>query len=340
MGFMINIYLIASVSAVITFLFFIPFINYLYKIKMQVPTREKGRKDKFGLGVEVYDKIKAISVGTPTGGGVLIVLVTLLIYSSMYVFIPGFIETARFVFIMLGFLFFGLLGFYDDVRKVFKVKGFGMRVRHKMLIQLFLAFVISWWGVKNNLISVGIPFMNIYVENQVFLIILSMLTIIFMSNAYNILDGIDGLAAGSFMITAIPLTVFLVGGGFSDELVFLYILFGAMMAYLYFNINPARLIMGDTGALAFGAVIGMLTLVSGVFWLLPVFALVYIIDAFSSILQWSSMYFRGGKRIFKIAPIHHHFEALGWEGSKVVFRFWLAHAFVALLSIGLFYWGG
>ncbi|MFC1722322.1 phospho-N-acetylmuramoyl-pentapeptide-transferase [Patescibacteria group bacterium] len=334
-----NVFLLASIISVITFFLFIPFINLLYRLKMQDPYREKERKDVFGQTTEIFDELKAFKAGTPTGGGVLIVLVNGLVFSIIFLTRLYELSFEKYLIFMMVYFFFGLIGFYDDFRKVFQVKNKGLRVRHKLLIQFSSAALISWWGVSNNLFFIDIPFSDIVISNFWILFLVSMLTIIFMSNAFNILDGIDGLSSGSLLITLIPLTVFVSSIASNlTEMVFIYLLFGSALAYLYFNISPARVFMGDTGALSFGAIIGLLTMLTGTLYLLPLFGIVYIVDAMSSLIQWSSKYLRNGKKVFKIAPIHHHFEAIGWESTKVVFRFWIVNIFFSLLAIGIFVW--
>ncbi len=333
----VNVYLLASLVFVITFILFIPFISLLYRFKLQDPFRKKHRKDRFGQVMDVFDKIKAHKSGTPTGGGILIVLVVLFIYTFLYYGSAYEISREKYLLFTFSLIIFGLMGFYDDFKKVFRFRGLALRVRHKLLIQLSAGSLISYWGVTNNLFRVNIPFFNFEVTSFWLLFAISVLTIIFLSNAFNIIDGIDGLSSGSLLITLLTLGFFVSNTtGDLADLTFVFVVFGAVLAYLYFNINPARLFMGDTGALALGSIIGVLTLTTGTFYLLPVFGFVYIVDASTSLIQWFSLYFRG-KTVFKIAPLHHHFEAIGWNGTKVVFRFWLVQAFASLLSAGLFY---
>lgn len=337
---MVNYYLLAVASFIFTFILFVPFIDLLYKLKIQDPFRKAHRVDRFGQVTDIFDQIKGYKSGTPTGGGILIVLMVIAIFGVIYFTKIYLLSFDKFVLYLMGLILFGLVGFYDDVKKVFKLKDLALRVRHKFVIQLVFSSLISYWGIKNSLFSIDFPFSHTSINNFWLLFILSVLTIIFMSNAFNIIDGIDGLSSGSLLISLIPFSFFLTNAikqeNFSSDLILIYILFGATMAYLYFNIKPARLFMGDTGALAIGSVLGILVLVTGTFYLLPIYGAIYIIDALTTLIQWTSLYFRN-KKVFKIAPLHHHFEAIGWEDTKVVFRFWLAHSFFALLSIGIFY---
>lgn len=336
----VNLYLMSAGVFGVTFLLFVPFINLVYKLKIRDPQRLEGRKDRFGDSdtVAIYDKIRGYKAGTPTGGGLLIVLAALIFYIFFYAFSVYEISLGKLILFLLGLVLYGLIGFFDDLKKVFKFSGLCLRVRYKLAIQLAAASLIAYWGIANGLFMIKCPFLGYEISSGFFLFALSVLTITFMSNAFNILDGIDGLSSGSLLITLIPLAIF-VKSSTNDiaDLVFIFILLGATMAYLYFNIKPARLFMGDTGALALGSIIGIITLTTGTLWLLPVFGMVYIVDALSSLIQWTSKYFFNGKKVFKIAPIHHHFEAIGWDDTKVVFRFWLAQAFFSLLALGLYF---
>ena len=334
----VNLYLMSSLVFVVTFVLFIPFINLMYRMKMRDPHRKRGRRDRFGDAVAVFDRIKGGKSGTPTGGGILIVLVVIIFFAFLYNFKVYDISYDRFVLFLMSLVIYGIIGLYDDVKKVFRFRGLALRVRHKFAIQLVATSIISYWGISKGLFFIKCPILGCQLTNPLILFFLSVLTITFMANAFNIIDGIDGLSSGSLLITLLPLTVF-VKSSTNDltDLVFVFILLGATMAYLYFNIKPARLFMGDMGALALGSIIGVLTLTTGTLYLLPIFGIVYIVDALSSVIQWISKYFFNGKKVFKIAPIHHHFEAVGWEDTKVVFRFWLAHAFFSLLALGVYF---
>jgi len=157
------------------------------------------------------------------------------------------------------------------------------------------------------------------------------LVITFFANAFNITDGMDGLAGGLLLVALSALGICALGD--KDVLIIISALFGAVLAFVYFNVSPARLFMGDTGALAFGAVLAVASLVADVSVPLFIIGGVFVVEGLSSLIQWGSFVFRNGKRIFKIAPLHHHFEALGWGEDKVVMRFWLAGVACALFGL-------
>lgn len=340
MNISMNLFLLSAIVCVVTWVLFVPFINLLYRLNMQDPTREKGRLDKFGNVIKIFDQIKAGKTGTPIGGGILVMVVALLVFTLLRAFGIYEMHTGTYLLLVVASIAFSIIGLYDDLIKIFKFRGLDLRVRHKFLVQFSAAALISYFGINSGLFHVYIPFVDATVTNIYVLYAISILTITFMSNAFNIIDGIDGLSSGSLLISLMIFAALISHTSNNlTELIFVFTLFGSVLAYLYFNINPARLFMGDTGALAFGALLGVFTMTTGTLVLLPFMGFIYIGDALSSLLQWGSMYLRNGKRIFKIAPLHHHFEAMGWEGTKVVFRFWVVHVFFGLLTLGLFFVG-
>lgn len=332
-----NLYLLATFSTIITFICYIFFINLLYKFKMQDKNVYDGRSDALGKLTQVFDKLKGEKVGTPTGGGILIVVLVPIFVVTLHFLKVYIFNSAELTLFILTFVLFGLLGFLDDYKKVFSKRRPGLRVRHKFILQLLAACGITLWAVSHGLFFTDLAFLGIKQVDITILFLIAVFVIVYMSNAFNILDGIDGLSAGSFAITlpVLSLLVSLTTNSLTS-LTFIYVLFGAVLAYLYFNVNPARVFMGDTGALAFGALIGVYSLLTGTAALLIFYGFIYIVDAFTSLLQWTSKYFRNGKKIFTIAPVHHHFEAIGWLSTKVVFRFWIIHVFMSVLSLGLF----
>ncbi len=331
-----NMYFLAIVSCIATWLLFIPFIGFLYNLNMKDPKREKGRLDRFGDNVDIFDNIKGGKVGTPSGGGVLIVFIVSIVFSLIHFLGIYKFNQQEFLLLLSVLLLFGIVGFIDDIRKIY---AHGLRVRYKFAIQIIVSAIVTYIGISSGLFYISIPFTGLVITDGLILFALSMLTIIFVSNAFNIVDGIDGLAAGLWLITTVVLiSIISYTNDSVTQNVFLFLLMGAVLAFLYFNINPARLFMGDTGALSFGAVLGVIIMTTGTFFIFPIFCFIYVVDAFSTLIQWTSKYFRNGKKVFKIAPLHHHFEALGWEGTKVVFRFWVIHAFFSIVGLCVFFW--
>jgi len=315
--------ILAILSFLLSGVLFVPFINLLYKLKFQNP---KNLSVDFLGRMTIFNKLHGHKVGTPTGGGILIILI-ITIFTLGYNIIYRTSLNWSVITTLLSLVFFGILGFIDDTQKFFRLEKrgvFGLRIRHKFLIQLILSFLIAVLLYKyTGKSSFGfwyIPYAT--------------LLITFFANAFNITDGLDGLSGGLLMIIILAIGTASIGSIFmSDISIIVAITFGAILAFMYFNISPARIFMGDTGALAFGAVIAVMALLADVSVPFILMGGVFAVEGVSSLLQWWSMAFRNGKRIFKIAPLHHHFEALGWEEPKVVMRFWLAGIVCALFGL-------
>lgn len=278
-------------------------------------------------------------MGTPTMGGVMIILpvtlVTILLNGASLIGMP---VMGRSVLLpLLALLAFALLGAVDDWEGIRGPRrGLGMRIRTKFILQIVLALAIAfalkyllqvpdmfWPGV-----NVVIPLGNWYIPIATFIIV-------GMSNAVNFTDGLDGLAG------LIAATAFAAYGGIAlmqDQLFlarFCFTLVGAIFGFLWFNVHPAELFMGDTGSLALGAVLGVVALMTSQWLLLPIIAIIPVSEALSDVLQ--IIYFRRtkGKRLFRMAPLHHHFELGGWSETQVVQRFWLIGLLFAMLGVAL-----
>jgi len=278
-------------------------------------------------------------MGTPTMGGVMIILpvtlVTILLNAASLIGMP---VLGRSVLVpLLALLAFAVLGAVDDWEGIRGPRrGLGMRIRTKFLLQIVLAVAIAF-ALKYLLqvpemfwpgIDVVIPLGNWYIPIATFIIV-------GMSNAVNFTDGLDGLAG------LIAATAFAAYGGIAllqNQLFlarFCFTLVGAIFGFLWFNVHPAELFMGDTGSLALGAVLGVVALMTGQWLLLPIIAIIPVSEALSDVLQ--ILYFRRtkGKRLFRMAPLHHHFELGGWSETQVVQRFWLIGLLFAMLGVAL-----
>lgn len=278
-------------------------------------------------------------MGTPTMGGAMIILpVALLTVLLNAASLIGLKVVGRSVLVPLGTMFgFALLGAIDDWEGIRgSRRGLGMRARTKFIIQVVFATAIAfalryvlfvpqlyWPGIK-GVFDLGYLYIPIAV-----------IIIVGMSNAVNFTDGLDGLAG---LISA---TAFAAYGGIAllqNQLFlgrFSFTLVGAVFGFLWFNVHPAELFMGDTGSQALGATLAVVALMTGQWLLLPVIAIIPVSTALSVILQVAYFKYSGGKRLFKMAPLHHHFELLGWSETQVVQRFWLVGLLFAMLGIAL-----
>lgn len=330
---MTSIYLLAVfVSFVLNFTLIVPFIDFLYKLKFQ--RAEQKTKDAFNKPTPIFDKFNHHKKGTPVGGGILLLATTVfvfLLFILMYWVLqkkiltnyPSIVNEMKIL--LFTFISFGLLGLYDDLNKIFmwhKDGFFGLRMRHKAIIEAILAVIISYWLFADLKIDImHVPFFGVF-NLGYFYIIFSSFVIIAFANAVNISDGLDGLASG--ILTFALIGFWVVSRSILDVPTSLFIAawLGGLLAFLYFNIYPARIFLGDTGALSFGATFAVIGLVLGKAFALPIMGGVFIIEIGSSLIQLLGKNFLK-RRIFPVAPFHLYLQNKGWEEPKVVMRLWL-----------------
>lgn len=296
---------------------------------------------------EYVPESHAAKAGTPTMGG-LMILVATLVPTLLWARLDN-----EFVWLLvIATLWLGAVGFTDDYLKVVKKRRKGLVARYKIAGQLALGLLVGLLVYRGSLISnpseVEVPFLKDYVlQLGASYVLFVMIVITASSNAVNLSDGLDGLAIGlaTFCALAFAAMSYVTGNvKFSDYLNIPYIagageltvycaaLIGASLGFLWFNAHPAEVFMGDTGSLAVGGALGTLAvLIKKEIWLVIV-GFVFVLIAASVIIQIASFKLRG-KRIFLMAPLHHHFQKLGWPESKVVVRFWIVGALFALLAV-------
>jgi phospho-N-acetylmuramoyl-pentapeptide-transferase len=190
-----------------------------------------------------------------------------------------------------------------------------------------------YWGL--DLHSVAIPFFAVKFDISLWYLPVAMFIIVGTSNAVNLADGLDGLAGGTAAIAFAAYGVIAFLQGQVYLVTFCFTVVGATLAFLWYNAYPAQLFMGDTGSLALGATLAVVALMTGQWLLLPVVGIVFVAETLSDILQVGYFKLTHGKRIFKMAPLHHHFELLGWSEVQIVQRFWLAAMLAAMIGIAL-----
>jgi phospho-N-acetylmuramoyl-pentapeptide-transferase len=330
-------------SFIITSILIVPFINFLYKLKFL--RQEQVTHDLLGWRTKIFDRFHKHKVGTPVGGGLLIIAVVCLLYALLFPLISywGVWISAAFPIkeelniLFFSFVSFGILGLYDDLMKFFGFKQsgfFGLRFRHKFLLQWILAFIIAGLLYRNLGINfVNIPFWGI-INLGVWYIPFAALVIVSFVNAFNITDGLDGLSCGLLMIALFAFWILASNILDTPLSVFLALWIGALVAFLYFNIYPARIWLGDVGALSFGATLAVVGLLIGKIMALVVIAGIFIIEVGSSLLQilWKQIF---KKRLFTVAPFHLWLQNRGWEEPKIVFRAWLAGIMLAIFGLWL-----
>jgi phospho-N-acetylmuramoyl-pentapeptide-transferase len=295
---------------------------------------------KMGKQIRVEEPGKHfLKMGTPTMGGLMIILpvalITVLLNAASLI---GMKVLGKSVLVPLAaILGFGFLGALDDWQGIHgKRKGEGLRIRTKLIAQVVLALLLA--GVLRYILGVPdlyIPGIRFEIELGWFYIPIAGFVIVAMSNAVNFTDGLDGLAG---LISA---TIFAAYGGIAlmQGQVFIarfcFTMVGALFGFLWFNVHPAQLFMGDTGALSLGATIAVIALMTGQWAILPIIAIIPVSEALSDVIQIAYFRITHGRRFFKMAPLHLHFELLGWSEMQIVQRFWLIGLLAAMLGIGL-----
>ncbi len=307
---------------------------------------------KFQMGEEISPygpKSHQNKRGTPSMGGILIIgstLIPTLLWADL--------SNTQVLIAISTMTLFGVLGFWDDFLKIKKLKSRGLIIRHKLLFQLLLAgiigFVLVYLGFHGKFdLHLSFPFFKNWVPYLGwFYLPWIMLILVSSSNSVNLADGLDGLAIGLTLISAAAFTALSYFAGRADwsgylnipwvpqaaELtIFAGAMSGACLGFLWFNSHPAQVFMGDVGALSLGGSIGVIAIMIKQEFLLFMVAGVFILEALSVLLQVSYFRLTGGKRIFKMAPLHHHFELLGWSEEKIVVRFWILGIIFALFSL-------
>ncbi len=256
--------------------------------------------------------------GTPTMGGIAFIIgITVAIVASM--FMKGSEATGK-IAILLSMFAFGAIGFIDDYNKVAKKQNEGLTPKQKLLLQVIFGAALAVFMMTKEGTTMLIPFFGKTVDFGILYIPFVIFIEVAMANAVNLTDGLDGLAASTSSIVACTFAIIgmTVHGGNEPMAVAGQAVFGALLGFLLYNHYPAKIFMGDTGSMALGGVLSAMAIVGHMEWLLPIAGLIYVIEALSVIIQVTYFKKTGGKRVFRMAPIHHHFELGGWHETKVV----------------------
>lgn len=315
-------------------------ISFLMAVIWGPPLLRILKHFKIGKIIRVEGPNSHISkMGTPTMGGVMFIapvaLLTILLNAASLL---GFNVLGRSVLLPLGTLFvYGILGMIDDWEGIRgSRKGIGMRARTKFFLQIIIAtFIGIILKYVLDVPEMFWPSLKMEIPLGIFYIPIAIVAIVGFSNAVNLTDGLDGLAG---LISATAFTAFgaiaLIQGQFYLGR-FCFTLVGAIFGFLWFNVHPAQLFMGDTGSLALGATLGVVALMTGQWLLLPIIAIIPLSETLSVMLQVAYFKLSGGQRLLKMAPLHHHFELSGWSETQVVQRFWLVSLIATLIGIAL-----
>lgn len=324
-------------SMFITLILIIPFIDFLYKIKLR--RQDQNTVDPFNKPTPVFDKFNQWKVGTPFGGGILIIFVTTIVFLWSFGMLKITFHIWELFVILFTFISFGLLGLYDDAKKLVgnngkKLSFFGLRFRYKLVLQIILALIpatILYSQLGYSFVFVkGIGLTDIgflYIPFAAFVIVS-------FANAFNIADGLDGLASGLLIIALVCFLAISFSNLDQGLGAFIAILMGSVSAFLYFNIYKARIWLGDVGSMSLGASLAIIGLLTGRTLAMAVIGGVFVLEVGSSLIQLFSKKFFG-RKILPVSPLHLYFLKKGWDEPKVVMRAWLLGAFFAILGLYL-----
>ncbi|MBQ6455825.1 MAG: phospho-N-acetylmuramoyl-pentapeptide-transferase [Mogibacterium sp.] len=293
------------------------------------------RKKQFGQFIrEDGPQAHLSKAGTPTMGGLAMVIgITAALLASSFI-------TGRFgaekLAILLSMYAFGLIGFIDDYNKIAKKQNEGLTPKQKLVLQILFGAALAVFMMVREGSSVLIPFAKVTVDFGILYIPFIVFVEVAMANSVNLTDGLDGLASSVSSIVAACFAViamFILPGGNEPMAAASQAVFGATLGFLVYNHYPARIFMGDTGSMALGGVLSAAAVIGHVEWLLPIAGLLFVCEALSVIIQVTYFKKTGGKRIFRMAPIHHHFELGGWHETKVVRVFCLFTLVCCIIAV-------
>lgn len=295
------------------------------------------RRLKFGQSIrEEGPQSHMKKAGTPTMGGIIFLIAIIVTTVGVGSYLDLF--TTYTIVLLLVLVGFGVIGFLDDGLKVIFKRNLGLTSIQKLIGQIIISVLVYFLlQVASFDTTLAIPFTDWSIDLGIFYVAFLIFWLVGFSNAVNLTDGLDGLVAGTASISFAAFGVIALYQGQADIAVFTFAVTGALLGFLLFNANPAKVFMGDTGSLALGGAIAMVSVLVKEELLLLLIGLVFVIETLSVILQVGSFKIRK-KRIFKMSPIHHHFELSGWSEWKVVLVFWstaLAVALIAVLSEAL-----
>lgn len=335
----IRLLTLSAVSFVVAMILTPAITAILYKYHLGVSIRDEG-------STPIYSKLHKNKSGTPTMGGVIVWLTLLIVMAAMYLLAgviqaPDWIRHLNFfsrseTLLPLGILIASaIVGLIDDIFNVRRRgggKGGGMTIKHRLVLYTLIAAAGAlWFYFKLDWDLLHIPFFGEfslgpwYIAVFIFVIVASAFSV-------NETDGLDGLAGGVLLSCFAAYAAIALLNGKYDLAAFCAVIIGGLLAFLWFNINPARFFMGDTGAMSLGITLGVVAMLTQSALLLPIIGFVFMVESVTVILQLTSKrLFK--RKIFLSTPIHHHFEAIGWPEPKVVMRFWVISSVAAVLGL-------
>ena len=288
-----------------------------------------------GFGKQVHPEgpqTHFVKEGTPTMGGVLVIIVVVAIYLFLRELDAATIAP------LATLVLVGGVGAFDDYMNA--RTGEGIRARQK-LIWLTVVSVVAAWQIQQTyaITAIAVPFVGAVPIDPTLYVVFAAFAIVAMANGVNLTDGMDGLAGGTLAFSFVAfMLIALFNVPQQENLALLCaLIIGALLGFLWFNVHPAQIFMGDAGALALGATLAVTALITGQILILPLVGIIFVIETLSVIIQVAYFKATGGKRIFRMSPIHYHFELGGWDEEKVTIRFWIVGILAALLGLTFFF---
>ncbi|HTX87002.1 MAG TPA: phospho-N-acetylmuramoyl-pentapeptide-transferase [Candidatus Nanoarchaeia archaeon] len=335
---LVRILLLTSLSFIFAFACTPILTHFLYKYKMGKQIRNNGN-------TPIFTALHLHKAGTPTMGGILI-WGTLLVFIGFFYLLgmifPGltalnFFSRPETLLPLVILIFSALVGLFDDWLDIRGQGKGGLRMKHRLLIYTVIAALgAAWFYFKLDWTTLHIPFWK-NLEIGAWYIPFFIFVIVATAFSVNETDGLDGLAGGTLLIAFASFAVISFALGRYDLAAFCGVIIGALLAFLWFNITPARFIMGDTGAMSLGITLGVIALLTNSAFILPLVGFIFVIESLSVIIQMTSKRLRHGKKVFRSAPIHHHFQAIGWSEPKIVMRFWMIAGVAAAVGLAIFF---
>lgn len=333
-----KIFILTTVSFILAIAITPLVTHFLYKYRL-------GKKIRDAKSAPVMSKLHAHKAGTPTMGGVIVwfsvLFVALLFYyldifSAVKLFDHMNFLTRSQTYLPLGAMVIAaLVGLLDDFLNVRGIgpKGGGLSLIYRLAIFTGIALVAAFWFYfKLDWDLLRIPFVGNF-QIGLWYIPLAVLVMVATTFSVNETDGLDGLAGGVLATSFVTFGGIAFAQGRYDLAAFCGVIVGALLAFLWFNVMPARFYMGDTGAMALGITLAIVAMLTNSILLLPIICAIMVMESGSVIIQLISKKFRNGKKVFLSTPIHHHFEAIGWSEGKIVFRFWIISAVCAAVGL-------
>lgn len=293
-------------------------IPVLHKLKFGQNIREEGPKSH---------RKKA---GTPTMGGIIFIITTAI---TMFIMKNNVLSNKNTIFAFICLLVFGIIGFLDDFLKIIHKRNEGLTARQKSSLQLIASCIIAYYSYLSIGTDVYIPFFKTTLQlNPIVYMIFIVFFLVAITNAVNLTDGLDGLATSVTLLVITFFTIISFGWHYYELAIFCGIVAGALLGFLKYNTFPAQIFMGDTGSLALGGAIAGIAIILKFPIVVIIVGGIYVLEAASVVIQVTSFKLTG-KRVFKMAPIHHHFEQLGWHETKVVAIFSIVTVILCLIAL-------